>query len=316
MQNYARLGFFAILAIVGLRVGIGWHFFMEGAAKVKAGGFSSEGFLAGANGPLKKHFQALIWDRDGKLRLDQRKMNGLLDQGTKDAADHFEFSEEQNGELEKLRRAYFGLNEEGTRWVGKLNDVYAGAEEEIYKYWESTQRLADMESSQTWTEVSSLSGQRQKIIRDREADVNDAIGSVEAIWHQYEDEINAIATGDQLKYSGKFVIRRPNEGFITAELADKFIPIFDMAVGILLIVGLLTPLASWSAALFLISVVLSQMPGYEGSADTYFQAVEALACIVLATTDAGRYAGLDFLPWSWWQNKKVEEMAEAATKPA
>jgi uncharacterized membrane protein YphA (DoxX/SURF4 family) len=82
-----------------------------------------------------------------------------------------------------------------------------------------------------------------------------------------------------------------------------------MVVGILLIVGLLTPLAAWAAALFLVSVILTQMPGYPGSAPTYYQAVECLALVVLATTDAGRYAGLDFLPWAWWQKKKATKAA-------
>ncbi|MEM7476041.1 MAG: hypothetical protein AAF483_13690, partial [Planctomycetota bacterium] len=125
MQNYARLSIFGILALVALRVGVGWHFYMEGAVKVQAGSFSSEGFLSGANGPMKDQFQSLVWDSDGKLRLNQRKMNGLLDQGTKDAIKHFEFSEEQQTEVIDLRKQYFGLNDEETRWVGKLNEVYA-----------------------------------------------------------------------------------------------------------------------------------------------------------------------------------------------
>jgi uncharacterized membrane protein YphA (DoxX/SURF4 family) len=86
-----------------------------------------------------------------------------------------------------------------------------------------------------------------------------------------------------------------------------------MSVGILLMIGLLTPLASWAAALFLISVILSQMPGYPGAEPTYYQAIECLACITLACTDAGRYAGLDFLPWSWWQTRKSEDQTLATS---
>jgi len=74
-------------------------------------------------------------------------------------------------------------------------------------------------------------------------------------------------------------------------------------------VGLLTPLAGWAAALFLLGVVLSQMPGYPGTTPTYFQAIEALACVVVATTDSGRYAGLDFIPWSIWNRGKAAPAA-------
>ena len=56
-------------------------------------------------------------------------------------------------------------------------------------------------------------------------------------------------------------------------------------------------------SVFLISVVLTQMPGYPGTAPTYFQAVECLALLTLMATDAGRYAGLDFIPWAWWHRR-------------
>jgi uncharacterized membrane protein YphA (DoxX/SURF4 family) len=92
-----------------------------------------------------------------------------------------------------------------------------------------------------------------------------------------------------------------------------------MSIGILLILGLLTPLAATLGGLFLLSVVLSQMPGYPGTAPTYFQAVEALALFALAGVDAGRYAGLDFIPWAYWRNRRAQALAAtsgAAAKPA
>jgi uncharacterized membrane protein YphA (DoxX/SURF4 family) len=73
-----------------------------------------------------------------------------------------------------------------------------------------------------------------------------------------------------------------------------------MVVGILLVIGLLTPLAGIAAGLFLASVVLTQFPGYPGTLPTYYQAIEMVACFVLAFTDSGRFAGLDFIPWSFW----------------
>ena len=93
---------------------------------------------------------------------------------------------------------------------------------------------------------------------------------------------------------------------ITVRQVDKIIPIFDMVVGILLLVGLLTPLAAIAAGVFLLSVVATQFPGAPGSQPTYYQAIEMLACFVVAFADAGRYAGLDFIPWSFWnRNAKV-----------
>ncbi|MFN3190840.1 MAG: hypothetical protein ACE361_09990 [Aureliella sp.] len=311
MQNYARISTFGILALVALRVTIGWHFYMEGATKVRGNGFSSSGFLQAAKGPLADKFQNLIWDHEGRLRLDQPKMNGLLERATNQVVTHFGFTDEQKKELEELRPIYFGVSGDEKRWVGKLNDVYAENQEEIFKYWESTERLESMDDSSTWTEVSSLRGQKEKIENDRKGDVQEAVLAVDAIWQQYEQRLNDIATDAQQSRAGYFTIKRPGQGLVNSGVADKVIPIFDMAVGILLMIGLLTPLAAWAAALFLISVVLSQMPGFPGTDPTYFQAVEAIACITLATCDAGRYAGLDFLPWSWWQNKEKTEAATA-----
>ena len=67
----AHLSFLAILALIALRVVVGWHFFMEGTDKVQKGGFSSTGFLSAAKGPLAKTFQSMVPDFDGSVRLDE-----------------------------------------------------------------------------------------------------------------------------------------------------------------------------------------------------------------------------------------------------
>jgi uncharacterized membrane protein YphA (DoxX/SURF4 family) len=299
MQNYARLGIFGILALIALRVGIGWHFYMEGVNKVRGNDFSSVGFLKAAQGPLADKFQAMIWDSDGRLRLDEPQVTKLFASAADGASTHFGMTDEQKKNLSRVQ----------TQYVEKLGEVYASAEDELFKYWESVDRLETMKNSDMWNEVSSLRGQKEKIERERMSGVNSTLASVDAIWSQYEGRLNSLATPEQLQKAGYYHFARPGEGLLTARTVDKIIPIFDMSIGILLIIGLLTPLAAWVAALFLISVILSQMPGYPGTQPTYFQAVECLALIVLATTDAGRYAGLDFIPWVWWQKKKSSPAA-------
>lgn len=294
MQNYARLGIFGILALVLLRVGIGWHFYMEGASKVRGNDFSSQGFLVAAQGPLADKFQQLIWDHDGRLRLNEEAVNTLFENAAEASANHFALTDDQKKNLARVKKQY----------IGKLNDVYSDASEDIFKYWESVDRVEKMDDSPMWNEVSSLRGQKETIEKDRMAAVNPTLAAVDAIWKQYEGRLNSVADPVQRKAAGYFYFNRPGEGALSTRAVDQIIPIFDMVVGILLIIGLLTPLASWAAALFLISVILSQMPGYPGTQPTYFQAVEALALVVLATSDAGRYAGLDFIPWAWWQSKK------------
>ena len=302
MQNYARFGIFGILALIALRVTIGWHFYMEGVAKVRSHSFSSEGFLASAQGPLADKFQAMIWDNDGQLRLDKKLVNSLFEDAAQNATEHFGLTDDQQKQLDKIRK----------RTLSKLNDVYAEADEDIFKYWESVDRVASMKKSPMWNQVSSLRGQRSKIESDRLAAVRPTLSSVDAIWKQYEGQLNSVANSNQLSQVGYFHFSRPGEGALSARVVDRIIPIFDMSIGILLMLGLLTPLASWAGALFLLGVVLTQMPGYPGTQPTYYQAIEALSLVVLATTDAGRYAGLDFIPWAWWNSKKKAAKPVAA----
>ncbi len=301
MHNYTRFGIFGILALVLLRVTIGWHFYMEGVSKVRGGGFSSEGFLVAAKGPLAENFQSIIWDKDGRMRLNQEATNALFENAAVQATRQFGFTDDQRRQVDRVKR----------QTIDKLNGVYAEAEEEIFKYWESFERVAKMKDSAMWNQVSSLRGQRESIEQDRMASVRPTLAAVDAIWKQYEGRLNGIANSTQRELSGNFYFARPGEGQLSMRTIDQFIPIFDMCVGILLMLGLLTPLAAWAGAVFLISVVLTQMPGYPGTQPTYYQAIEALALIVLATTDAGRFAGLDFIPWAWWQKKKAAKPALA-----
>lgn len=301
MQNYARLGIFGILALIALRVTIGWHFYMEGVAKVRGHDFSSVGFLNAAQGPLAPEFQKLIWDHDGELRLDQAEITQLFSAAADRSAAHFGLTDEQNKALGRIK----------SQTIDKLGEIYDESKDAIDKYNLSRERLANMDSSKMWNEVSSLRGQKEQIERERMSDVRKALASIDAVWTQYEGRLNSVANATQLQSAGRFHFGRPGEGLLSTRVVDKIIPIFVMAVGVLLIIGLLTPLAAWAAALFLVSIILSQMPGFPGTQPTYYQSIESLALITLATTGAGRYAGLDFFPWAWRQNKKAARLRAA-----
>ena len=64
--------------------------------------------------------------------------------------------------------------------------------------------------------------------------------------------------------------------------------------GGLLVVGLFTRLSAVVLALFLLTVMATQPPWIAGTVETYYQGVECVALLVLATSPAGRWAGLDF----------------------
>ena len=75
---------------------------------------------------------------------------------------------------------------------------------------------------------------------------------------------------------------------------DRVVPWFDVAIGVCLILGLLTRPAAILGAMFLASVCASQWPLSPGAMPIYNQAVEMLALLALAAIGAGRFAGLDY----------------------
>lgn len=307
MSQYYKIGRVAVWTIVLLRVAIGWHFFMEGQSKVKEGNFSSKGFLSAAKGPLAPLYHQAIWDYDGNIRLDEKAITDIFTQYQKKAADYFVFTEGQITEATELSESS----------LGELKDVFSQWDEDIFKFNEGRQRIEEMNRDPMRLFVASLRSQKDKIETDRMNSVKPALAAIDKIMANYQTKMNKIATDEQRKLPEKQGVKPdvamdlPGATLLQTDMVDKIIPIFDMSIGILLIIGLLTRVAALAAAGFLFSVVLSQFPGFEGTAPTYFQAVEGLACLVLFSTDAGRYAGLDFLPWSMWQFARQDKVATA-----
>ncbi len=305
MNEFRRIGTIGLIALVALRVGIGWHFFKEGSDKIRSGTFSSEGFLKSSEGRLAGLFQGLVWDNDGRIRLDPERMKSFFKSSGQQAKGQFALSTEQNSEVDQLT----------AKFVGKLDEIYDDFSEHILKYNKGLPRVETMESDSLWSQVKGLDDQRRKIEKERIQEVMPAVQSIEAITKQFERELNGIAAKGQSDKDGQqrsiryFYLSRPGATAFSASTLDRIIPVFDVTIGGLLILGLFVPLAGWLGAMFLAGVILSQFPGDPNTQATYFQAVEALALIVLATLGAGRFAGLDYLTWAFRQNKKATKKA-------
>lgn len=292
----ANLGVLAIIALVALRIAIGWHFFMEGTDKVQKGGFSSTGFLAAAKGPFAKSFQAMIPDFDGAARLDEKTMKSVYDEYVTAASELFKFSEEQTNDAKKVAE----------QQRKELVEIYKDYKPQIDEYLKGVNRVASNEKDEMRSKVASMRKQRDEIESKWRALARPILSEIDRVNADFEEKINSIATDSQRGKENKFAaFKLPGTGPIDVRTIDKVIPIFDMCVGILLIVGLLTPLAGLAAGIFLASVVLTQFPGAHGSQPTYYQAIEMVGCFLVAFADAGRYAGLDYLPWSFWNRNKT-----------
>jgi DNA-binding ferritin-like protein len=207
--------------------------------------------------------------------------------------------------------------EKTTEAKEKLNVVVEDWGSDISKYLKGFERIEKNSVDEMRNNVAGMRKQKDSIEYEWKGLARAPLAEIDRILWDVEKEVNALATSSQVgkdesSQVGKDVryekLRMPDAGPIDVRLVDKYLPIFDMSVGILLMLGLLTPVAALAAGIFLASVVLTQFPGYPGTQPTYYQAIEMVGCFVLAFADAGRFAGLDFLPWSFWNRKKSVEV--------
>jgi uncharacterized membrane protein YphA (DoxX/SURF4 family) len=143
--------------------------------------------------------------------------------------------------------------------------------------------------------VDSLRYQVGTIKSDRKKKLYGWKQEVDGMWTAYEGRLNALATDEQIERQGEISAHRPfDQPYSQLKIINKVIPWFDTIVGVLLILGLFTRLASGAAAIFLVSVVLTQPFWIPGTDPTYFYWIELAALLVIFATCAGRIGGLDF----------------------
>lgn len=305
----AKLTLPAIVFLVLLRLAIGWHFFQEGAVKVRdPESFSSTGFLASAKGPFAPMFQSMIPDHDGMIRIDAKKMSDACEAYGEKIKTEFGLNEDQRKEVDAVLAEY----------KTKRKETYDEWKPQIEEYKNGFERIEKLQTDRSRSKVDSLRRQQDDIEGKWRSLGRPILSEIENTIPEMVNRLNAIATDEQANpkpekppakdAQGNPIRKRidfkfEGEGPISVKMVDKIIPYFDMSIGILLILGLLTPLAGLAAGLFLASVVVSQFPGYPGTLPTYYQSIEMLGCFVVAFADAGRYAGLDFFPWSFWNRK-------------
>jgi uncharacterized membrane protein YphA (DoxX/SURF4 family) len=276
------LGLIGVTMLVLLRLTIGWHFYSEGLEKYQKGNWDASPFFANARGPFAEHFQQLVWDSDGTIRRDLDQSMLYLAIYRDQVANHYGFDEAQVNQAQKNYAAVVELQQLTLEDYAQDLDEYdlGGTREE------------EMKADPMRNGVSSLRGQRDTIRRERLAKLRPALATVTQVWQNYEANQNAIATPAQKEASGYLDFELPL-GMHTGTI-NRFVPYFDIAVGLCLLLGFFTPVAALAAAGFLGSVFLSQYPPVTGPGSSNYQLIECMACLVLAGTAAGRFAGLDY----------------------
>jgi uncharacterized membrane protein YphA (DoxX/SURF4 family) len=283
-RPHRNLGMLGVAMLVLLRVCVGFHFYTEGLDK-RSGDFDAGKFFATARGPFAEHFQKQIWDWNGNVRLNAERSGSYWGSYGGRAVKHFGFDKADESKAAKaIARANAQL-----AWILETNAT-AIQEFELGKT-----RLEKLGNDSVRDGVDSLGGQRESIRKEWLGLITPVFAQIDKTWENLETEMNSIPGADVLARKGKIRLGRPRDVAIDTSVINPIIPYFDLAIGVCLILGLFTPVAALIAAAFLGSVFMSQFPPTAGPGSTYYHMVEAAACLVLASTGAGRFAGIDFI---------------------
>ena len=297
------------VALVALRVGIGWHFFCEGTDKIQQEDFSSAGFLSNARGPAAGFFKGLVWDADGSIRLGYDQKTGTF--STAPTAKRwnnyrtrvvrkFKYDEEQ----QKLAKA--AMN----RRLGQLQWYLNEHRDEIRQYFLQLNRWQQQQQDASRREVSTLKKQSDALAWELANSRRGWLATISQLERDYQLDLRNLGT---TKQQSRRLLKMKYAGwrFFDSKSVDYILPYFDIVIGICLVIGLFTSTTALAGACFLMSVVLSQFPGAEGAAPVYYQGVEALGLCLLAALRAGQYAGLDFFVYCFWRRFKRPKQGAA-----
>lgn len=290
----ARLGWFGVVALVLLRMTVGWHILYEGVWKLEQAEFSSEGYLGMASGPFEHYFQyEVLQDFEANGRLAPPWHYGEMDDYHRRFVEQFPLDAQQraladrilttrknnvrdtleNAENQKLIRDYAAAWKKLNDKKQAVSEDKAGAPFEKQRIWEATQKLRG--EARPW--LAAIDAQHDGLRTDLK---------------------KLLPTGQQdVVVSYSFVEQFRDR--------DRMVTYACVAIGFCLLAGLFSRLAGLGGFVFLALVVAAKLewPGYYAPPAHPSQGhsliinkefIEMMACLVLAAIPTGRWGGLDF----------------------
>jgi uncharacterized membrane protein YphA (DoxX/SURF4 family) len=283
------------VALVLLRVTVGWHILYEGLHKLHQDEFSAEGFLAMASGPAQSFFQyRVIDDFEGRKRLSKDWNNDKMDRYHDLFVNQFDLDATKRALADRIvatRKANVAayldnpdnaklIHDNWSAW-DKLNDKKQlekegklGAPFEDQRLWEATQKLrADVRPAITW-----VKGQHTALKQD----------------------LGALLPADApTREASEPLLRQLTN-------PDRLVTYACIAIGFCLIIGLFSRFAALGGAVFLAMIVASRLewygyfnpPTHPSQGNSLFitkEFIEMMACFVLAAVPSGRWGGVDFI---------------------
>lgn len=290
-----QIGLAGVVALILLRVGIGWHFLYQGVTKIIDPDFSSRGFISQAKGPLASRYLALIPDYWGRERLDTERVLAEWQAARSRAQDHFGYGEAQQRQADKL----FALRK------FQLTTYVDDNREAIDEYLAGLDRWQQAEQDPRYNRVAF---QQQRIVDEKKklrSQAQEWLAEVDRLSEAWEQDLDRLATAEQRSRGP--VPHPPTK----LEEIDRLTMYSNMAVGVCLIAGFCTRFAALGGAAFLFTLILSQWPWPTvyppdpPSAGKSFlvnkEVVEMLGLVAIAATPVGRWGGLDFFIGPLWR---------------
>jgi len=327
MNDHRRvLSGFAVLALVLLRLLVGWHFFREGTQKVAYNPhisdlrmtFSAEGFLKNAKGPLADWYTSSVPDDHGWRDLLATPRDNDLKLKDKPSA-FGAWSERIEADWRKMVdgvKALPALSDEQKKQadealqkrVKELSAYLAAESQAIIEYRHELHRLGKWRNAPETGSVPFVDERISTKAADTAKTPAPWVSQVQQFDADLRDELKGLLTKEQrelalTKTGMDRALRDPREKKL--QLVNVVVTVVTIGVGICLLLGLFTRTASIVGALFLLGVILSQPPWLADAAPTMPQIIEFAALLVLAGVGAGRWAGLDFFTYSLFNRPRT-----------
>jgi uncharacterized membrane protein YphA (DoxX/SURF4 family) len=294
-----ELGFLGLASLLLLRLSIGWHFFQEGMEKFLNDGFSATPFLQEATGPWAKSYHNMIVDRLGEIRLDPEKRIAHWRDYGKVVSTAAGFDESKRKEVDEVLAKH-------EKW---LNDYMKSRAPDLEELRADIERLKSYKTNPTSNLPGFEQGWQKKRWKEFQGDLAGWLKELKAMDDSLEHSLKDLVPADAAKIPQ---LQRLATGKTWVENRVTWT---NVLVGGMLLVGFCVPVASLVGAGFLLSVMATQPFWVPDAILTYayYQAVEIAALLVLATTSAGRIAGLDYFLASFLGRMKDGSRSDAYT---
>jgi uncharacterized membrane protein YphA (DoxX/SURF4 family) len=316
------------VAFVVLRLSLGCHFLYEGVWKIKnADTFTAEPFLTEAKGPAAPLFYAMIDDVDGTRRLTcdvddegnpkrdkgkytvrAERTTGAWDKMTENVIAQYQLDQQQTAQAKKFLEAH----------KAALNEYLADHADEIAGHFQSLKRFQEEQKA-----PGNDAPYYRKRVWDRQQElrreVNGWLKTIDGMGEQLKRSLWTSLSDEQK--GGKFLPASWNPFEWTRGRQISFAVTYSLtAIGLCLMLGLFTRLAALGGAAFMLFVILTQpswpmiyppAPAVVGHALIVNKDfVEMVALLLVATSAAGRWGGLDFFVHHLivrpWMSRKIK----------